>query len=426
MPAQIQLVSTDNKYFAINVKAEKHISDLALHWSEKSTAGETNKKLGLDKISDENGFTLWRTQQIPISANVENELSCWLSHEPLPVIDFITGRFKDLLPFSADGQSTRTYPTQDRAKGTLYKKQIFISHINEEAQLAVDLKKWIEESFSSQCDVFVSSHPKDLPAGTKWLEEISKALEKASILIVLCSASSITRPWINFEAGCSWNRKIPIVPVCHSGQQRNDLPPPLSSFQALELEDGEFSDHLIHALGAHLAIKPKSDIDYQHINSELVKTVSSTAKAASPKPLPAAVQDLAHDVANFKMLDSIANEELVDDLLNRRIYTSTFKTEDDALIANLIEKLMRIENRYLDESLRTMAEMLARELDGLLIHVRQTFWKVGGEEGWLKFHPDPIDPKVHDKEWKKLCDKIDSAWTAYKRYRTTIKETLRV
>lgn len=281
MPAQIQLVSVGDKSFAINVKAERNIKSLALYWNEKSATGETNKKLALDKVGDENGFTLWRTQQIQVSADAEDELSCWLSHEPLPVIDFLTGHFKDFLPFPADDQSTRANPAQDRAKGIPHKKQVFISHINEEAQLAVDLKKWVEESFSSRCDVFVSSHPKDLPAGTKWLEEISRALENASILIVLCSAGSIIRPWINFEAGCCWNRRIPIVPICHSGQQRSDLPPPLSSFQALELEDGKFSDHLIHALGSHLAIKPKSDIDYQHINSELVKTALTAKNDAS-------------------------------------------------------------------------------------------------------------------------------------------------
>ena len=179
-------------------------------------------------------------------------------------------------------------------------------------------------------------------------------------------------------------------------------------------------------MGGHLTIKPTSEIDYLKFNTELLKAASSATTATAPKQLPAVAQDLEHDIANFKTLDSIANEGLVDDLLNQRIYTSTFKIEDDALIANLIEKLMRIENRYLDKTLRTLAETLAHELDALLIHVRQTFWRVGGKEEWLKFRPDPIDPKVRDKEWKELCDKIDSAWTAYKSYRTAIKETLRV
>ncbi len=426
MPAQIKLVSTDDKSFVINVKADRNIKTVVLYWNEK-TAGETTKKLGLDKFGEENGFGLLRTKQMRTSAKGDDEFSCWLSHEGVPVIDVVTGRFRDFLPFAAVAKNERTDHTHERlVTGTPHKMKIFISHINEEALLAAQLKKWIEETFAGQCDVFVSSHPKDLPAGTKWLEEIGKALESANVLIVLCSLASIGRPWINFEAGCCWNRKIPIIPVCHSGQRRNSLPPPLSSLQSLDLEDGRFSEQLIHALGGHLATKPTSEIDYQYMNKELVNAASSAAKAAFPKPLPAVAEDQVHDIANFKMLDAIANEGLVGDLLNRRIYTSTFKIEDDALIANFIQKLVRIENRYLDQTLRTMAETLARELDALLIHVRQTFWRVGGEEGWLRFRPDPIDPKVYKKEWKELCEKIDSAWDAYKKYRTAVKERLRV
>ena len=424
MPAQIKVVSSDDKSFVINVKVEENIKTLVLYWNEK-TVGETTKKLGLDKFGDKNGFNLLRTKQMQTRAKGDDEFSCWLSHEEVPVVDSVSGHFRDFLHFGTVAQSERKDHTQESlATDTHHKMKIFISHINEEALLAIHLKEWIEKIFAGQCDVFVSSHPKDLPAGIKWLEAISKALESASVLIVLCSPVSIGRPWINFEAGCCWNRNIPIIPVCHSGQRRDNLPPPLSSLQSLELEEGKFSEELIHALGEHLAIKPTSEIDYQHVNKELVKAASLAAKAASPTPSPTVAQDLEHDIANFKMLDAIANEGLVDDLLNRRIYTSTFKIEDDALLANFIEKLMRIENRYLDQTLRTMTEMLAQDLNALLIHVRRTFWRVG--EGWLKFRPDPIDPKVHEKEWREVCEKIDSAWDAYKKYRIAVKERLRV
>lgn len=131
-----------------------------------------------------------------------------------------------------------------------------------------------------------------------------------------------------------------------------------------------------------------------------------------------------HDVAIFRKLDAVANEAVVGDLLNRRIYTSTFKLEDDALLANFIEELPRIENRYLDRKLRKQAKQLVLELAELLALVRRTFWAVG--EGWLKFRPDPIDPEIYDREWKELNLKIDCAWNAYKRYRTTVKQRLRV
>ena len=163
MPAQIKVVSTDDKSFVINVKAEKNIKTLVLYWNEK-TAGETNKKLVLDKFGDEIGFNLLRTKQMQTSAKGDDEFSCWLSHEGVPVVDVLTGRFKDFLPYAAVVQSERTEHTQERlVTGTPHIMKIFISHINEEAFLAAQLKKRIEETFAGQCDAFVSSHPKDLP-----------------------------------------------------------------------------------------------------------------------------------------------------------------------------------------------------------------------------------------------------------------------
>lgn len=157
---------------------------------------------------------------------------------------------------------------------TSIEKRIFISHINEEASLAIGLKQNIEKSFEGRCTVFVSSDPTDLPAGTRWLEEINQALETASLLIILCSSHSILRPWINFEAGCCWNRKIPILPVCHSGQQRDTLPSPLSSFQSLELKHEKFSELLIQALSSHLEIESTPQLDYLRLNSDLAIAIS--------------------------------------------------------------------------------------------------------------------------------------------------------
>jgi hypothetical protein len=54
--------------------------------------------------------------------------------------------------------------------------KLFISHISEEASLALVLKDWIESSFAGQCQVFVSSDKDDIPAGSRWLDEIDKAL----------------------------------------------------------------------------------------------------------------------------------------------------------------------------------------------------------------------------------------------------------
>lgn len=140
---------------------------------------------------------------------------------------------------------------------------VFISHISEEAPIALVLKAWIESSFLGQRDVFVSSDSADIPAGSKWLDKIDDALEHARVLIVLCSPASIRRPWVNFEAGCAWIKRVPILPVCHSGMTKSGLPIPLSLFQALDVTDNDFPQDLFHSLAKHLGVKRLPRIDYR-------------------------------------------------------------------------------------------------------------------------------------------------------------------
>lgn len=104
---------------------------------------------------------------------------------------------------------------------------IFISYINEESVLAGALKDWIESTFAGQCSVFVSTDADGIPPGTRWVERIDQALEDADVLIVLCSPSSVKRPWVNFEAGCGFIKRVPVIPVCHSGLRKEQLPLPL-------------------------------------------------------------------------------------------------------------------------------------------------------------------------------------------------------
>jgi TIR domain len=189
--------------------------------------------------------------------------------------------------------------------------KIFVSHIGEESKLAMVLKEWVESSFAGQCEVFVSSDEVSIPAGSKWLEKIDEALEDAAVLVVLCSKKSLARPWINFETGCCWNKKVPIIPVCHSGQKRNLLPPPISSFQALELEDDKFVNRFLAGLGDHLGFPKVPRIDEANMKKELLAATSSNG--SEPESLPEAPidgggEELAPDLLEIlKVLAQIAD-----------------------------------------------------------------------------------------------------------------------
>lgn len=160
---------------------------------------------------------------------------------------------------------------------------IFISHIKEEKEIAQTLKSWIEDSFAGRCKVFVSSSPEDITPGENWLDSVKSALSGAQLEIVLCSHSSMTRPWINFEAGFAWATDMSIIPVCHSTFTIKDLPIPFSLFQAVELSNREACEKLFAAVAARLGLPKTPRVDYTELYSEL-----SGHFASAPAPLEAA------------------------------------------------------------------------------------------------------------------------------------------
>lgn len=146
------------------------------------------------------------------------------------------------------------------------KKLVFISHITEEGELAQILSEQIKGSYLGMLDTFVSSDGESIPAGGRWLDSIDTALNESAIQISLCSPKSIKRPWINFEAGASWIRKIPVIPLCHSGLTKGELPIPLAMLQSADYDNENDLDTMFSTLSNVLgAAKP--NIDY----SDLIK-----------------------------------------------------------------------------------------------------------------------------------------------------------
>lgn len=159
-------------------------------------------------------------------------------------------------------------------------KQAFVSHISEEAALAGRLKTALARDFLGFLEVFVSSDAESIAAGEDWLRSIEKALEKSTLLIILCSPSSIKRPWINFEAGAAWMRHIPLVPLCHAGLTPNDLPMPLSLRQgvALEQPDG------LRRLYGRIAGELKSQVPVRSFDDLAVELAGRAASSVEAVP----------------------------------------------------------------------------------------------------------------------------------------------
>lgn len=140
------------------------------------------------------------------------------------------------------------------------KSIIFISHIVEENELALQLKDLVNQSFLGLIDVFISSDEASISMGRRWLETITQALKACAVEIVICSPKSVERPWINFEAGAGWIRDVPVVPLCHSGMKRDALPVPLNMLQAANAGDTLDLERIFAVFAEAIgATKPKVD-----------------------------------------------------------------------------------------------------------------------------------------------------------------------
>lgn len=136
---------------------------------------------------------------------------------------------------------------------------IFISHISLEGIIAQRLKDAIAADFGGQVEFFVSSDLESIALGDKWFATICDALRRADMLFVLCSRESISRPWVNFEAGAAYLKDIPVVPICHSGLQPDELKMPLLAQQGLVLNEPKQLEKLYLSIQKmlHLPYPPK-------------------------------------------------------------------------------------------------------------------------------------------------------------------------
>jgi hypothetical protein len=122
--------------------------------------------------------------------------------------------------------------------------EVFLSHAQVDEEIAKEFQAHITADFLGLCDVFVSSNLDSLQAGAEWQASIKRHLEDCSILVIMASPAAIQRPWIYVELGAGWVRGIPVIPVCHSGIERGQLPVPLSTFQGINLTDAVHLKHL--------------------------------------------------------------------------------------------------------------------------------------------------------------------------------------
>ena len=87
-----------------------------------------------------------------------------------------------------------------------------------------------------------------MKAGERWLDRIQSELREAKVIIVLVSLQSVTRPWINFEAGAAWLNGAHVVPACIGDLTVKNLPKPYNDFHAVRLASDDELYQLIRSV----------------------------------------------------------------------------------------------------------------------------------------------------------------------------------
>lgn len=132
---------------------------------------------------------------------------------------------------------------------------VFISHVEENALIALEIKRWLEGNLLEGVEVFVSSD-EGIKPGDKFEDRIIEKLRECRIALILCTQMSVRQPWINFEAGGALVRGARVIPICYHGQRKETLPRPLSSLQALDLSEPDDVNHLMKSIADEAGLRP--------------------------------------------------------------------------------------------------------------------------------------------------------------------------
>jgi hypothetical protein len=133
------------------------------------------------------------------------------------------------------------------------KAVIFLSYATDDDALALLLQREVEAEFRNAVRVFVAQRSIEL--GDEWQARLIEDLTSAKLALVLATPASVSRPWVNFEAGVALGASakgadVQLMPLCAHGLHISDLRAPLSTRQAVDLADAAGVRRLFAAIAA--------------------------------------------------------------------------------------------------------------------------------------------------------------------------------
>ncbi|MCK1506837.1 toll/interleukin-1 receptor domain-containing protein [Bradyrhizobium sp. 18] len=113
---------------------------------------------------------------------------------------------------------------------------VFVSHAEEDKDVAICLKSLILEAAGAPVEVYVSSDADAQRHGADWFKQIREKLSEAAAIVFLASSSSLKANWALFEIGAAFfsGPEPKIIPICISGLTIARLPDPFSRINAAD------------------------------------------------------------------------------------------------------------------------------------------------------------------------------------------------
>jgi hypothetical protein len=149
--------------------------------------------------------------------------------------------------------------------------KVFLSHAAVDGSLAAAVCAEIQKRVPD-IEIFVASQPGHIRTGEKWLDAIEQKLRTGDTYVILLTPASVERPWVWFETGSVWFSDKRISPVLVAGLDANDVPPPLSARQMLNLDQVAGVQQFLRDFGVDVA-EPEA--------GEIVARIRAAATVAS-------------------------------------------------------------------------------------------------------------------------------------------------
>lgn len=149
----------------------------------------------------------------------------------------------------------------------MQKRRVFICHSSEDKAQAVSINRAINNSLKDT-ESFCSSDVESIPYGD-WFDRIILELKSADALVIIASANSVNKNWVNFEFGAFFalhgKTTIHVLSL-----DNTTLPDPLGRLQAKDAFNPNALTTFFRALANTLKTEFTSELDFETLSTELV------------------------------------------------------------------------------------------------------------------------------------------------------------